>query len=142
MIVWSRAIEVFINGVRPFLAFKVGWRFVRSAVTLPILVSIVVGCTSFGGRPVRVSFTSDPAGAEVFMVPRIDWDINGGAELLKDAKLLERYRVGGTQVTPFDQRVGFQEQVLVLRFKGKFAWKEVTPDDGDKLFLKFPVEAL
>lgn len=111
-----------------------------NAVVLFALTGIVTGCVQYGGRPVTVSFASQPAGAEVFMVPRIIWDNNGGQNMLTNPRNLERWRVGGTQVTPFNERVGFHEQILILRYHGRFEWKPVSPDEGTKLELHFRPE--
>lgn len=112
----------------------------RNAVYLLVLTGIVTGCVQYGGRPVTVSFASQPAGAEVFMVPRITWDNNGGPDMLRNSRNLERWRVGGTQVTPFKERVGFHEQILILRYHERFAWKQVSPDEGTNLYLLIPPE--
>jgi len=72
------------------------------------------------------------------MIPRMTWDNGGRTDMFKDPKKFEQYRVGGTQVTPFNARVSYIEQVLIVRFNERFAWTEVTPDEGDKLFLRIP----
>lgn len=128
----------FSKRVSPPSSTRGTWIVIWNAVFLLVLMGPVAGCLPFGGRPVNVNFTSDPAGAEVFLVPLITWETRGRTELLKDTKALEQYRVGGTRVTPFNARVGYHEQVLIVRFKERFAWTEVTPDDGANLFLPIP----
>jgi hypothetical protein len=93
-------------------------------------------CVPLGGKTVHVNIETDPAGAEVFLIPLITWDAYGGEAFLKRPDL-QGFRIGGNQVTPFDFGVSYAEQVLVVRIGDRVAWKQVTPDEGKTLSLRF-----
>lgn len=101
-----------------------------------ILTILFSSCTRYGGRAVHVEFRTNPPGSSVYLIPLIEWDRQGGEQMMKKPDKIKDYRIGGSQLTPFGVKVGFHEQVVVCLHGVLSGWKPVAPDEGDVISIE------
>ena len=88
---------------------------------------ILQGCggTRYGSR-FSVTLESDPPGATVYLIPQYEWDSNDGEAILKDADLLEKYRIRQS-TTPISLPVKGYHYVYLATLDGRSNWIKIQP---------------
>lgn len=88
---------------------------------------ILQGCAStrYGSR-FSVTLESDPPGATAYLIPQYVWDSNDGKAILKDADLLEKYRIRQS-TTPVSLPVKGYNYVYLVILNGRSESIKIQP---------------
>lgn len=103
--------------------------------SLAIIGLAGVGCgpPTYGSSRVSVKVDATPNKAFMYAIPEGIWSQKGGPDMLEDASLLAKYKIGTSPAK--DDLKRNRRYVFVAERDGKYAWLEQTVSKDNSEFL-------